>query len=69
METGNGPQGCALYRNSTCMICRYLTPTEDVFLCDTDIKVLYHIQHLVSCLPLVNVYTHPSWHKVPQLRR
>ena len=60
METGNGQHGWALYRNSTCMICRYLTPTEDVFLCDIDIKVLYHLQHLVSCLPLVNVHGHTS---------
>ena len=48
-------------------VCRYLTSTEDVLLCDTDVKVIYHLQHLVSCLPLVNVYTHPGWHKIPQL--
>lgn len=48
-------------------VSRYLTSTEDVLLCDTDVEVIYHLQHLVSCLTLVDVYTHPGWHKVSQL--
>jgi len=45
----------------------HLASTEDVFLCDTDVEMVQHFQHLVSCLPLADVHTHLCWNKVLHL--
>lgn len=45
----------------------HLASAEDVFLCDTDVEVVQHFQHLVSCLPLADVHTHLCWNKVLHL--